>query len=185
VEITLQSQMQATELQEQNVHLKKAATTDGLTGLYNRAHFDQFMAEQFAIAQREKKLLSLLLLDVDKFKSINDKHGHPAGDAGASASGQAAEVRGPRRRMWRRAMAVRNFAWCWWEHQGDRRHRCREHPPGDRRATDPRRPGDAAGDRQHRCRQLRTGIAVPRSKPSCSRRRTWRCMRQKNRGETA
>jgi diguanylate cyclase (GGDEF)-like protein len=80
VEITLQSQMQATQLQQQNVTLKKAATTDGLTGLYNRAHFDQFMAEQFMIAQRDKALLSLLLMDVDKFKSINDKHGHPAGD---------------------------------------------------------------------------------------------------------
>jgi diguanylate cyclase (GGDEF)-like protein len=81
VEITLQSQMQATELQVQNVQLKKVATTDGLTGLSNRAHFDSFMAEQFAIAQRDKKLLSLLLMDVDKFKSINDKYGHPSGDA--------------------------------------------------------------------------------------------------------
>jgi two-component system cell cycle response regulator len=81
VELTLESQMQATALQEQNVSLKKAATTDGLTGLHNRSHFDQFIVEQFAIAQRDKKQLSLLLLDVDKFKSVNDKHGHPAGDA--------------------------------------------------------------------------------------------------------
>jgi len=81
VEITMQSQMQASQLQEQNTTLKKAASTDGLTGLSNRAHFDQFIAEQFAIAQRDNSLLSLLLLDVDKFKSINDKHGHPAGDA--------------------------------------------------------------------------------------------------------
>jgi diguanylate cyclase (GGDEF)-like protein len=80
VELTLQSQMQATQLQEQNVTLKKAATTDGLTGLFNRAHFDQFMVEQFAIAQRDRTCLSLLLLDVDKFKSVNDKYGHPAGD---------------------------------------------------------------------------------------------------------
>ena len=80
VEITLQSQMQASELQEQNVHLKKVATTDGLTGLYNRAYFDQFINEQFGIAHREKKSLSLLLMDVDKFKSINDRYGHPAGD---------------------------------------------------------------------------------------------------------
>jgi diguanylate cyclase (GGDEF)-like protein len=80
VEITLQSQMQASQLQEQNVSLKRAATTDGLTGLFNRGHFDLFMAEQFAIAQRDKSLLSLLLMDVDKFKLINDKHGHPAGD---------------------------------------------------------------------------------------------------------
>ena len=46
VDLTLQSQMQATQLQEQNVQLKRAATTDGLTGLANRAHLDQFLAEQ-------------------------------------------------------------------------------------------------------------------------------------------
>src|SRR5207248_8411173 len=80
VELTLQSQIQATQLQEQNVELKRAATTDGLTGLANRAHFDQFMAEQFAGARTTGLPLSLLLLDVDKFKSVNDKHGHPAGD---------------------------------------------------------------------------------------------------------
>ena len=80
IEITLQSQMQANQLQEQNVTLKKAATTDGLTALANRAHFDQFMAEQFAIAKTGNKCLSLLLMDVDKFKSINDKHGHQSGD---------------------------------------------------------------------------------------------------------
>jgi len=80
VELTLQSQMQASELQEQNVTLKKAATTDGLTGLFNRAHFDHFVADQFALAMRENTQLSLLLLDVDKFKSINDQYGHPAGD---------------------------------------------------------------------------------------------------------
>jgi diguanylate cyclase (GGDEF)-like protein len=81
VDITLQSQMQATQLKEQNTELKKAATTDALTGLSNRAHFDQFMTEQFATAVVKNQQLSLLLLDVDKFKSVNDKHGHPAGDA--------------------------------------------------------------------------------------------------------
>jgi two-component system, cell cycle response regulator len=80
VDITLQSQMQATQLQQQNVQLKLAATTDALTGLSNRAHLDQFLAEQFASATTAKQPLSLLMLDVDKFKSINDKHGHPVGD---------------------------------------------------------------------------------------------------------
>jgi diguanylate cyclase (GGDEF)-like protein len=80
VDITLQSQMQATQLKEQNVELKRAATTDGLTGLANRASFDQFLAEQFAAAMKAGQPLSLLMLDVDKFKSINDKHGHPMGD---------------------------------------------------------------------------------------------------------
>lgn len=80
VEITLQSQQQATSLKEQNRELQKKATTDALTGLANRAQLDLFLAEQFALASASKKPLSVLLMDIDKFKSINDKHGHPAGD---------------------------------------------------------------------------------------------------------
>lgn len=80
VELTLRTQQQATTLQEQNQQLKVQASTDALTGLCNRATFDQMLAEQFAVAIRENKPLSLLMLDVDKFKSVNDKHGHPTGD---------------------------------------------------------------------------------------------------------
>lgn len=80
VELTLQSQMHATQLQEQNQVLKQQATTNALTGLNNRAAFDQALAEQCKIAQLEKKPLTLLLLDVDKFKSVNDRFGHQAGD---------------------------------------------------------------------------------------------------------
>jgi len=81
VEITLQSQMQATELQAQNKELKQQAITDGLTGLANRARFDQFLAEAFDAAVKKKQPLAVLMIDVDKFKTINDTHGHPAGDA--------------------------------------------------------------------------------------------------------
>ncbi len=88
IEITLQSQMQANQLQAQNVTLKKAATTDGLTALANRAHFDQFMSDQFAIAKANNRPLSLLLMDVDKFKSVNDTHGHQAGDQVLQALGK-------------------------------------------------------------------------------------------------
>jgi diguanylate cyclase (GGDEF)-like protein len=80
VEITLQSQRQASTLAEQNVELKKQATTDALTGLFNRATFDGFLAEQFDAAVKGNKPLSVLMLDVDRFKLINDKHGHPIGD---------------------------------------------------------------------------------------------------------
>ena len=80
VEITLQSQQQFSTLKQQNQQLKVAATTDGLTGLANRAQFDAFLAEQFDRAYVQNKPIALLLMDVDKFKSINDKHGHPAGD---------------------------------------------------------------------------------------------------------
>jgi diguanylate cyclase (GGDEF)-like protein len=80
-EITLQSQMQATDLEQQNQILKQQATTDGLTGLNNRASFDQYLAKQLAASQLSGKPLSLLMLDIDKFKLVNDSFGHQAGDA--------------------------------------------------------------------------------------------------------
>ena len=81
VEITLQSQAKANTLQQQNQQLKIAVVTDGLTGLANRKHFDEFLAEQFAAMAKLNKPISLLMIDIDKFKSINDRFGHPAGDA--------------------------------------------------------------------------------------------------------
>jgi len=81
VDLTLRTQQQAASLQAQNQRLQAQATTDGLTGLANRAALDAFVAEQFAAARTHGRPLSLILMDVDKFKSINDRHGHPAGDA--------------------------------------------------------------------------------------------------------
>jgi diguanylate cyclase (GGDEF)-like protein len=80
VVITLQSQQQASTLQQQNKQLLRQATTDGLTGLSNRALLDGFLAEQFNEATRRARPLSLLMLDLDNFKHINDTHGHQAGD---------------------------------------------------------------------------------------------------------
>jgi diguanylate cyclase (GGDEF)-like protein len=81
VELTLRSQQQASTLEQQNQQLIKQATTDGLTGLSNRLAFDQFLAEHFRNAIANNKPVSLLLLDVDRFKSINDTYGHQTGDA--------------------------------------------------------------------------------------------------------
>ena len=78
VEITLKSQM---EMQQQNRELQERATKDGLTGLANRATMEQFLEKQFALVNETGQPLALLMLDLDKFKSINDTHGHPAGDA--------------------------------------------------------------------------------------------------------
>jgi two-component system cell cycle response regulator len=58
-----------------------SAAHDGLTGLANRRAFDQRLAEISANAVRHSEPLSLLMLDIDKFKSINDSLGHLAGDA--------------------------------------------------------------------------------------------------------
>jgi len=79
-EITLQSQIQTRQVEVQNQKLKTEAATDGLTGLANRHYFDEFIAQAFEEAAWSGQSLSLLFLDLDKFKSINDAHGHQAGD---------------------------------------------------------------------------------------------------------
>ena len=81
IELSLNTQRQATQLQEQNDVLKVKATTDRLTGLANRSMFDEVFAERFAASLKTCEPLSLILLDVDKFKSVNDQYGHPTGDA--------------------------------------------------------------------------------------------------------
>ncbi len=68
------------ELEKANVRLKRLAEKDGLTGLYNRASFDKFLAEAFEEADSARDHLSVLLIDVDHFKSYNDFYGHQAGD---------------------------------------------------------------------------------------------------------
>ena len=67
--------------------LAQRAMIDGLTGLWNRAHFDQRMHEEVAAAARYDRPLSLIMMDVDKFKNLNDNHGHPFGDEVLQAVG--------------------------------------------------------------------------------------------------
>ena len=62
---------------EQNERL---ASTDGLTGLHNHRTFQARLDEQLRVAQRYGKKLSVVICDVDRFKSVNDAHGHPVGD---------------------------------------------------------------------------------------------------------
>jgi diguanylate cyclase (GGDEF)-like protein len=61
--------------------LRQEATTDPLTGLANRATFDRALAQAQATVLRTGEPLSLLLIDLDDFKAINDQYGHAAGDA--------------------------------------------------------------------------------------------------------
>lgn len=60
--------------------LKYLVRTDGLTGLLNRRAFDDCMETEIARSGRAASPMSLLLIDVDRFKSYNDQYGHPAGD---------------------------------------------------------------------------------------------------------
>ncbi len=68
------------ELEDANEQLRKLAVTDVLTGLKNRRAFEERLVLEFSMARRRKRELAVLLLDVDNFKQINDRYGHPAGD---------------------------------------------------------------------------------------------------------
>ncbi len=61
--------------------LYDASVTDSLTGAYNREHFDTRLESEISFSRRHETPLSLLLLDIDFFKKVNDTYGHQAGDA--------------------------------------------------------------------------------------------------------
>lgn len=61
--------------------LEAQSQTDPLTGLLNRRALEQIGTEAVAAARRQNSVLSLIVLDLDRFKSINDEHGHDGGDA--------------------------------------------------------------------------------------------------------
>jgi len=69
------------KLQAANEELQRLSVTDGLTQVGNRASFDQSLLNEHRRATRLAQPVSLMLVDLDHFKSINDTHGHPAGDA--------------------------------------------------------------------------------------------------------
>lgn len=68
------------QLQEANQMLLRLSSLDGLTGITNRRQFDDFLDQEWRRGVRESAPLSLIMLDIDRFKSYNDNHGHQAGD---------------------------------------------------------------------------------------------------------
>lgn len=65
--------------------LQKESVTDALTGLGNRRHFEQRMTSEIGRARRFSQPMSLIMLDIDDFKTYNDTYGHPAGDTALKA----------------------------------------------------------------------------------------------------
>jgi len=65
------------KLQEE---LKRLAVTDDLTGIFNRRKLEEVMQYEMDLSVRQKKPLSMLMIDIDHFKNVNDQHGHDVGD---------------------------------------------------------------------------------------------------------
>ena len=70
----------ANQLQKANIQLKELAYLDSLTGLYNHRHFQETLTSELSHAARYHSSVSLILLDIDFFKGVNDTYGHLAGD---------------------------------------------------------------------------------------------------------
>ncbi len=67
-------------LRNEKLRMAHMALTDMLTGTYNRAHFDATLEAELSRSRRSKRPVSLLMIDMDHFKSINDTYGHSVGD---------------------------------------------------------------------------------------------------------
>lgn len=74
-----------TDLTQKAAMLETLATTDPLTGLYNRRHFLDNLDAEWSRFQRYYRSVSVLMLDIDQFKSVNDRYGHAVGDAAIKA----------------------------------------------------------------------------------------------------
>jgi diguanylate cyclase (GGDEF)-like protein len=86
VDLTLQTEIEARNIQlaedlfAANAKLRELAATDGLTNLSNRRTFDEQLLRQVRLMGRLGRPLSLMMIDVDRFKDYNDQYGHLAGD---------------------------------------------------------------------------------------------------------
>lgn len=77
-ELELKRQLQ--EISQLQARLREQANRDALTGLHNRRYLDDTLAREILRCQREHEPLSVVILDIDHFKHVNDMHGHQAGD---------------------------------------------------------------------------------------------------------
>jgi diguanylate cyclase (GGDEF)-like protein len=80
-ELEAKVQERTSELGEANAKLRELSITDDLTGLFNRRYLVRALEAEFIRAIRYKRNFSVLLIDIDDFKQINDRYGHSCGDA--------------------------------------------------------------------------------------------------------
>ncbi len=79
--VHLRAKMQRDELAKTNARLEEMTCRDALTGVHNRRHFDLSLSTELAKVDRMVLPLSLVMVDIDHFKRVNDELGHPEGDA--------------------------------------------------------------------------------------------------------
>lgn len=80
IQVNVQLGIAKAETEVMNAQLKVLASTDGLTGTTNRRRFDEILDQEWRRADRDHLPLSVLLIDVDHFKQLNDHYGHLHGD---------------------------------------------------------------------------------------------------------
>ena len=68
------------ELMQARIQMEALAMHDGLTGLLNRRAIEEYAEAEFNMADRKKQAMSVILLDIDHFKNVNDRFGHKFGD---------------------------------------------------------------------------------------------------------
>lgn len=78
----------AHQLNRQRAELRLLSENDALSGMYNRRFFEQRIAEEFENFKRHHSPVALVVADIDHFKNINDRHGHPVGDAAIRMVGE-------------------------------------------------------------------------------------------------
>jgi diguanylate cyclase (GGDEF)-like protein len=78
-----------TDLIRNAEHLERLATTDSLTGLFNRRHFLTALEAEWSRFQRYYRSLTVLMVDIDHFKRVNDRYGHAVGDEAIKAMAEA------------------------------------------------------------------------------------------------
>jgi diguanylate cyclase (GGDEF)-like protein len=78
--LTLRERGVVRELSRTYERLQSLSHVDGLTGLYNRRHFQEHLQNVWGRAQYDKDVVGVMMIDIDQFKRYNDRHGHAAGD---------------------------------------------------------------------------------------------------------